>query len=129
MPAGRPGLIESVERAGLRGRGGASFPAAVKLRSVARRRGPRALLVNAAEGEPMSAKDAVLLQSAPHLVLDGALAAAGAVGARSVVIAIPADADATRDALQRAIGERSGESPGEVGTACPSPTSRARRAR
>lgn len=101
------GLIESVERAGLRGRGGASFPAAVKMRSVARRRGPRALLVNAAEGEPMSAKDAVLLQSAPHLVLDGALAAAGAVGARSVVIAIPADADATRDALQRAIGERS----------------------
>jgi NADH:ubiquinone oxidoreductase subunit F (NADH-binding) len=99
-------LIEHVERAGLRGRGGASFPAAVKMRAVARRRGPRALLVNAAEGEPMSAKDAVLLQSAPHLVLDGAIAAAAAVGTRSVVIAVPDDADATSDALQRAIGER-----------------------
>jgi NADH:ubiquinone oxidoreductase subunit F (NADH-binding) len=101
-------LIETVERAGLRGRGGASFPVAVKLRSVARRRGPRALLVNAAEGEPMSAKDSVLLQSAPHLVLDGAMAAAAAVGARSVVIAIADDAVATRDALRQAIGERAG---------------------
>ncbi len=105
-PPDGPHLIETVERAGLRGRGGASFPVAVKLRSVARRRGPRALLVNAAEGEPMSAKDAVLLQSAPHLVLDGAMAAAAAVGARSVVIAIPDDAEATRDALRHAIGER-----------------------
>jgi NADH:ubiquinone oxidoreductase subunit F (NADH-binding) len=103
-----PHLIETVERAGLRGRGGASFPTAVKLRSVARRRGPRALLVNAAEGEPMSAKDSVLLQSAPHLVLDGAMAVAAAVGARSVVIAIPEDAVATRDALRQAIGERAG---------------------
>ena len=51
-------LLEDVARAGLRGRGGAAFPAAVKMRRVARRRGPRALLVNAAEGEPMSAKDA-----------------------------------------------------------------------
>jgi NADH:ubiquinone oxidoreductase subunit F (NADH-binding) len=102
-------LIETVERAGLRGRGGASFPTAVKLRSVARRRGPCALLVNAAEGEPMSAKDALLLQSAPHLVLDGALAAASAVGARSVVIAVPDDAEATQSALHRAIGERAGD--------------------
>ena len=123
------GLIESVERAGLRGRGGASFPTAVKMRSVARRRGPRALLVNAAEGEPMSAKDAVLLQSAPHLVLDGALAAAGAVGARSVVIAVPADAG--RHPRRAATGDRRavGGSPGEARSACPSPTSRARRAR
>jgi NADH:ubiquinone oxidoreductase subunit F (NADH-binding) len=105
-PPGGPHLIEAVEHAGLRGRGGASFPAAVKLRSVARRRGPRTLLVNAAEGEPMSAKDAVLLQSAPHLVLDGAMAAAAAVGVRSVVIAISADASETREALRQATGER-----------------------
>jgi NADH:ubiquinone oxidoreductase subunit F (NADH-binding) len=99
-------LIERVERAGLRGRGGASFPTAVKLRSVARRRGPRSILVNAAEGEPMSAKDRVLLESAPHLVLDGAMAAMAAVGARSVVIAVPEDAHMARGALRAAIGER-----------------------
>jgi NADH:ubiquinone oxidoreductase subunit F (NADH-binding) len=106
LPAVGPELIDAVEQAGLRGRGGASFPAAVKLRSVARRRGPRALLVNAAEGEPLSAKDRVLLQSAPHLVLDGATAAAAAVGARSIVIAVPEDAWASREALRRAIEER-----------------------
>ncbi len=104
-PAG-PGLVDEVDRAGLRGRGGAGFPTAVKLRAVAAQRGPRTILVNGAEGEPMSAKDRVLLQSAPHLVLDGAMAAATAVGARSVVIAIPEDAAGTRAALRGAIGER-----------------------
>lgn len=105
-PAAVPGLIEDVAAAGLRGRGGASFPTAVKLRSVAARRGPRTVLVNGAEGEPMSAKDRVLLRSAPHLVLDGALAAASAVDARSVVVAVPQDAPRAIDALRTAAGER-----------------------
>jgi len=108
-PPGGPRLIDAVERAGLRGRGGASFPAAVKLRSVAKRRGPRSLLVNAAEGDPMSAKDRVLLASAPHLVLDGADAAAAAVGAASIVIALPEDAAAAHRALAHALRERGAE--------------------
>ena len=107
-PRGGSQLIERVEHAGLRGRGGASFPAAVKLRSVAKRRGPRALLVNAAEGDPMSAKDRVLLELVPHLVLDGALAAAAAIGAGPVVVAIPDDAAAARSALETALRERGG---------------------
>ena len=127
-PGGGPRLIEQVEQAGLRGRGGASFPTVVKLRSVANRRGPRALLVNAAEGDPMSLKDRVLLESAPHLVLDGALATAAAIGAASIVIALPRDAAAARSALEDALDERGGES-GSGSPACPSPTSRARRAR
>ena len=105
-PPGGPGLIDAVARAGLQGRGGASFAAAVKLRSVANRRGPRSLLVNAAEGDPMSAKDRVLLASAPHLVIDGAGAAAAAVGAGSIVIALPEDAAAARRALAHALEER-----------------------
>jgi NADH:ubiquinone oxidoreductase subunit F (NADH-binding) len=100
-------LLEDVAQAGLRGRGGASFPTAVKMSTVARRRGPRSLLVNAAESEPMSAKDRAMLQANPHLVLDGALAAADAVGARSIVIAVPEDDTATRNALRRALSERS----------------------
>jgi NADH:ubiquinone oxidoreductase subunit F (NADH-binding) len=99
-------LIDAMERAGLRGRGGASFPAAVKLRSVANRRGPRSILVNAAEGDPMSVKDRVLLASAPHLVLDGALAAAAAIGAASIVVALPEDAAGARRALDHALHER-----------------------
>ena len=99
-------LIEAVAAAGLRGRGGAGFPTAVKLRAVAEARGRRALVVNAAEGEPMSAKDRVLLERAPQLVLDGALLAAEAVGARTVVVAVKQSARAAQAALRRALAER-----------------------
>ncbi|HVW18400.1 MAG TPA: hypothetical protein VHB30_09135, partial [Solirubrobacteraceae bacterium] len=100
-------LAAEVERAGLRGRGGAAFPTAIKLRSVAGRRGSRVVVVNAAEGEPMSAKDRVLLTLAPHLVLDGALAAADAIGARRIVVAVPRDANASASAVNGAVAERS----------------------
>ena len=106
LTAGR-GLIEEARLAGLRGRGGALFPTAVKLRSVAVQRGSSMVLVNGAEGEPMSAKDRVLLAVAPHLVLDGALAAADAIDARRVTIALPEDAAAARNAVRRAVDERS----------------------
>jgi NADH:ubiquinone oxidoreductase subunit F (NADH-binding) len=105
-PRERPDLIEAVREAGLRGRGGASFPTAVKLAGAARGRGRRSVLVNGAEGEPMSAKDALLLELAPHLVLDGALAAADAIGARDVVIAVRANAPHALAAVRRACAER-----------------------
>jgi NADH:ubiquinone oxidoreductase subunit F (NADH-binding) len=104
-PVGRE-LVEAVELAGLRGRGGASFPTAVKLRSVATRRGSHSILVNGAEGEPMSAKDRVLLELAPHLVLDGAFAAAAAIGADRVVIAIRADSGGALASVRQALAER-----------------------
>ena len=81
-------LIELVEQAGLRGRGGASFPVATKLRAVAARRKPKVLVANGSEGEPASKKDRVLLRELPHLVLDGAAAAARAVGAGEAIIAV-----------------------------------------
>jgi NADH:ubiquinone oxidoreductase subunit F (NADH-binding) len=99
-------LVEAAAQAGLRGRGGASFPTAVKLRSVARQTGRPTVLVNAAEGEPMSFKDRVLLESVPHLVLDGALAAAEAVDAATVVVAVREDASAARASMRRAVNER-----------------------
>ncbi len=102
----RDRLIEAVATAGLRGRGGAAFPTAVKLRAVAAGRGRRALVVNGAEGEPMSAKDRVLLELAPHLVLDGALLAAEAVGAREIVIAVKRSAWSAHEAVSRALAER-----------------------
>ena len=80
-------LVELVEAAGLKGRGGAAFPTAAKLAVVAARRGA-VVVANGAEGEPASRKDRALLRVAPHLVLDGAALAAGAVGARTAVLAV-----------------------------------------
>ena len=72
-------LISMLEAARLTGRGGAGFPAARKFAAIA---GDKPVVIgNGAEGEPLSAKDAVLLTQAPHLVLDGLELAANAVGA------------------------------------------------
>ena len=84
-------LTKELERAGLRGRGGAWFPTAVKWRAVSARRLRRAVVVvNGAEAEPASAKDRLLLGRAPHLVLDGASLAGRAVGAGRVIAYVPA---------------------------------------
>lgn len=99
-------LIEVVERSGLRGRGGADFPAARKLRAVAERRRDATVVVNGSETEPASAKDRLLLERMPHLVLDGAELAAAAVGAREVVVKVGAHAVDAQRALQAAIGVR-----------------------
>ena len=80
-------LIQSLDQAGLSGRGGAGFPAGRKIASVTGR-GP-VVVANGAEGEPLSRKDAVLLTQAPHLVLDGLDTAAGAVGADKVYLYVP----------------------------------------
>ena len=91
LPRGTATLIDSVEQAGLRGRGGAGFPTAVKLRAVAGRRRRSVVVVNGTEGEPASGKDKALLVYAPHLALDGATVAAEAVGAREIVLCVPVE--------------------------------------
>jgi NADH:ubiquinone oxidoreductase subunit F (NADH-binding) len=79
---GGPGpLIRAVQEAGLTGRGGAAFPVHRKLAIVAGARGRKVIVANAAESEPASHKDALLLRVAPNLVLDGLQLAAEAVGA------------------------------------------------
>ena len=86
LPAAGRGLIDEIGRSGLRGRGGADFPTAVKLDAVARRRRASAVVVNASETEPASAKDRLLISRLPHLVLDGAVLAAEVCGAREVIV-------------------------------------------
>jgi NADH:ubiquinone oxidoreductase subunit F (NADH-binding) len=85
---GRDRLIAAVAAADLRGRGGAGFPTAVKLRSA---RAPRSIVVaNACEGDPLSHKDAALLTLSPHLVLDGLQLAAHAIGAGEAILCVHA---------------------------------------
>lgn len=102
-------LVGEVRASGLRGRGGAGFPTAVKLESVAansRRQAP-VVVGNATEGEPASVKDKVLLRSAPHLVLDGLIAAGVALGAGKAIICIERRDTETAQVTRTAIAERS----------------------
>ena len=104
------GLIPLLEASGLRGRGGAGFPVGRKWRTVAERRSGRAVvLANGAEGEPLSLKDRVLMAARPHLVLDGALLAAAAVGAGDVYLYVGTEHRAARAALHVAVRERGDE--------------------
>jgi NADH:ubiquinone oxidoreductase subunit F (NADH-binding) len=82
-------LVDACDTVGLAGRGGAGFPVARKLGSL--RRGRRIVVVNAAESEPASHKDRLLLGRFPHLVLDGAALVAAAIGAREVYVAVHED--------------------------------------
>jgi NADH:ubiquinone oxidoreductase subunit F (NADH-binding) len=105
--AHRP-VIEMLEASGLLGRGGAGFPVGRKWRAMAdRRAGGKAVVVaNGAEGEPGSAKDRVLMEHRPHLVLDGALLAAAAVDADDVIIYVGREHEAAVRVMRRAIQER-----------------------
>ncbi len=102
----RRDLIATVQRAGLRGRGGAGFPTGTKLAAVADRRGRPVVVVNGTEGEPTSHKDATLLRYQPHLVLDGAAWAAAAVGAAQILICVDRTRARTHEAVNAAIAER-----------------------
>ncbi len=77
-------LIEALSDAGLRGLGGAGFPAGKKWGFVRSYSGPRLMTVNGDEGEPGTFKDRYLLESDPHRALEGALIAAHAVEAERI---------------------------------------------
>lgn len=98
-------LVELAEQAGLVGAGGAGFPTARKMASLASRR-VAMVVVNGAEGESASGKDGVLLGHVPHLVLDGAVAAARALGAARVVVRVSADRPDLAQTLAPALAER-----------------------
>jgi NADH:ubiquinone oxidoreductase subunit F (NADH-binding) len=98
-----PDVIAELEVAGLRGRGGAGFPAHIKWRGVAEADGPRVVVANGEEGEPSSYKDRWLLTHRPHLVLDGLLLAARTVGADRAVVYL--SHPETETAVRAAIAE------------------------
>jgi len=77
-------IIAVMESSGLRGLGGAGFPAGKKWRLVRQETGPRLMAVNADEGEPGTFKDRHYMESDPHRCLEGMLIAAWAVEASDV---------------------------------------------
>lgn len=79
-------VMAEVAASGLRGMGGAGFPAARKWGIVRSFAGPRLMSINADEGEPGTFKDRVLLEADPHRMLEGALIAAHIVGAERIFL-------------------------------------------
>jgi NADH-quinone oxidoreductase subunit F len=69
-------VIEMVKASGLRGRGGAGFPAGLKWSFLAKDVFPRYLCCNADESEPGTCKDRLLLEKTPHLLIEGMIACA-----------------------------------------------------
>ena len=98
-------LAQWAEAVGLAGRGGAGFPFHVKLRAAAAGRRP-VVVVNLAEGEPLSGKDTALARCVPHRVLDGAALTAALLGAREVHAVVPRERPLVGESLSLALAER-----------------------
>lgn len=79
-------VLQTMEHAGLRGLGGAGFPAGRKWRIVRDQPAPRLMAVNIDEGEPGTFKDRHYLERDPHRFLEGMLIAAQVVGTEAVFI-------------------------------------------
>ncbi len=79
-------VLQAMEDSGLRGLGGAGFPAGRKWRIVREQAAPRLLAVNIDEGEPGTFKDRTYLERDPHRFLEGMLVAAHVVGIDAIYI-------------------------------------------
>ncbi len=101
-------VLDEIERAGVRGRGGAGFPAARKWRSIragGAAVGSRYVAANGAEGEPGTFKDRPLMRANPYQVVEGVSIAATVVEAREAFIAVKASFTEEIAALERALEE------------------------
>jgi formate dehydrogenase beta subunit len=94
-------VIALMEDSGLRGLGGAGFPAGRKWKIVAAEPAPRLLAINIDEGEPGTFKDRYYLERDPHRFLEGAIVASWAVGIDDVYIYLRDEYHGCRAMLQR----------------------------
>ena len=107
-------VTDAVRDSGLRGLGGAGFPAARKWSFVRSEPGPRLLVVNADEGEPGTFKDRFIMETDPHRMLEGTLIAARAVDAAAVYIYLRDEYPHCREILLQAIEDLQGDPPCEL---------------
>ena len=92
-------IIAALESSGLRGLGGAGFPAGRKWRIVREQPAPRLMAVNIDEGEPGTFKDRTYLERDPHRFLEGLLVAATVVGIESCYVYLRDEYHGCRDLL------------------------------
>ena len=109
-------VIQTLEHAGLRGLGGAGFPAGRKWRIVRGQSGPRHMAVNIDEGEPGTFKDRWILERDPHRFLEGMLIAAWAVGIDAIWIYLRDEYHGIRALLQRELERLRAAPPVPAGT-------------
>ena len=104
---GRDWIIEEIKESGLRGRGGAGFPAGLKWSFMPKEAGdmPGYLVINADEGEPGTCKDREIMRHDPHKLLEGCLLAGFAMGAVAAYIYIRGEFRLEGDRLEAAIME------------------------
>jgi len=106
LKTGADEVIKVVSDAGLRGRGGAGFPTGKKWQFTREApEQPRYLVMNGGEDEPGSKKDRVLLENLPHLVIEGAILAAYAIGAAKTYLYINARYDDAIKSVNDALAE------------------------
>ncbi len=98
-------VIQQLESSGLRGLGGAGFPAGRKWRIVRSQAAPRLMAVNIDEGEPGTFKDRTCLEADPHRFLEGLLIAAQVVGIDAVYIYLRDEYHEARLLLTQALAE------------------------
>jgi formate dehydrogenase beta subunit len=98
-------VIQLLESSGLRGLGGAGFPAGRKWRIVRSQAAPRLMAVNIDEGEPGTFKDRTCLESDPHRFLEGVLIAASVVGCEAIYIYLRDEYHEARLLLAQALAD------------------------
>jgi NADH-quinone oxidoreductase subunit F len=99
-------VTEEVKKSGLRGRGGAGFPAGMKWSFLAKPEGvPRYLVCNADESEPGTFKDRYLMEFLPHLLIEGLIVSSYALGSHRTYIYIRGEYAWIVDILEQAIEE------------------------
>ncbi len=102
-------LSATLQKAGLRGLGGAGFPTYKKWQFVRAEPAPRYVVINADEGEPGTFKDRFYLEQAPHRFLEGALVSAWAVEASAIYIYLRDEYPGLHAVLREAIAELEAE--------------------
>ncbi len=98
-------IIEIVKASGLRGRGGAGFPTGMKWSFLPENNEPRYLLCNADEGEPGTFKDRMMMERAPHQLIEGMVISAYAVQSKKSYIYIRGEYTESYRTVEKAIRE------------------------
>ncbi|MCC2677762.1 MAG: dehydrogenase subunit [Pseudobdellovibrio sp.] len=98
-------IIDEVKASGLRGRGGAGFSTGMKWGFLPKNNEPRYLLCNADEGEPGTFKDRMMMEKAPHQLIEGMIISAFAINSKKSYIYVRGEYDDSINALNAAIQE------------------------